>query len=394
MTEKHVIFVMANPPDQDIRISKEASTLKQAGYVTELLYWDRSCKSKGLKDTEEYYNEKICLRLKAPSGTMLIPLFPIWWSFVLVNLLVRKWDIVHALNLHTIIPALMAGKLKGNPVIYEILDVYEAILPRVLRTICMVVDKFFMRFADSVIVADEMQVEGMGGIPNHNIVPIYDSPPDTLSQKDTGYLGNQMKENFMLFYAGVLDRKRRLNLDKVIEAITEIEGVKLMIAGYGDLTEGIRKLSSQMPDKIEFIGKISYEEVISRGIKADLFFVLRDPLMPTHRYTCGSTLFNAMICSKPILVNQGTSTTRKVSEENCGLVVNSNSIEEIRRAITKLKEDRQLYQELAGNARKAYEQRYSWQIMERRLVALYRELAPLSGRAEDSAATSEPTKRG
>lgn len=374
MAEKRVMFVMAHTPEQDIRISKEARTLKQAGYVTTLLYWDREGKTSKLRNTADY-DEGLCLTFKAPIGSiMLLAFFPVWWSFVFFNLMMNKWDIVHPLNFHAIIPSLIAGKLKRKPVIYEILDIYEWMLPRMARTICMAVDKLFMRFADSIIVADEAQIEGIGGIPNQNIVPIYDSPPDTLSKEDRGYLGSQIKGGFTLFYAGVLYKNRRLNLNKVVEAIKEIEGVKLVIAGYGDQVEEIKEWSHHVPEKVEFIGKISYEESINWALKADLLFVLRDPIIPIHRYTCGSTLFNAMICGRPILSNRGTSTTRKVFEENCGIVVDSDNIEEIRNAIIKLRDNPELCKKLGTNARNAYEQRYSWEIMEGCLLALYREL--------------------
>ena len=381
MAEKRVMFVMSNAPEQDIRVCKQARTLKHAGYVTSLLYWDREGKSNRLGNTEEY-DEKLCLRFKAPSGIKLIPFLPVWWSFVCVSLLMQKWDIVHALNFHSIIPSLIAGKLKRKTVIYEILDVYEWRLPRTVGTICMALDKLCMRLADGIIIADEAQSEGIGGIPNHNIVPIYDSPPDTFSKKDSDYLGNQTKGNFTLFYAGALYKNRRLNLDKVVEAIKDIEGVKLIIAGYGDLVNETKEWSYRMPDKVEFIGRISYEEVIERGLRADLFFVLRDSTVPTNRYTCGSNLFNAMICGKPILANGGSSTATKVYEENCGLVVDANDIAEIRKAIVKLKENPQLCQELGATGRKAYEQRYSWQIMEQRLVTLYQELTQEVSSAE------------
>lgn len=50
------------------------------------------------------------------------------------------------------------------------------------------------------------------------------------------------------------------------------------------------------------------------------------------------------------------------------------NIEEIAKAIVKLKENPKLCQELEANARKAYEQRYSKRIMEQRPLALYEEL--------------------
>lgn len=375
MGDKRVIFVTPNSPDFDVRVFKEARALKQAGYTTKLMYWERQGKTGRLKSTSDY-DDTLCLRFGAPSGITLLPFLPVWWSFVFVNLLMNKWDVVHALNIHCIFPSLLVGKLKRKPVIYEILDVYEDsnMLPPVVRTIARALDKLFMRLANGIIIADETQIEMLEGIPNHCIVTIYDSPPDTFRQEHSDHPDNKIRGDFTLFYAGALYKNRRLNLNKVVDAIKDIEGVKLIIAGYGDLVNNIKEWSSRLPEKVEFIGKISYEEVIERGLKADLFFVLRDSAVPANRYTCGSNLFNAMICRRPILSNQGTSTATKTYQENCGLVVDANNTEEIRGAIVRLRDNPELCRELGANARRAYDQKYSWEIMEKRLLDLYQEL--------------------
>ena len=80
------------------------------------------------------------------------------------------------------------------------------------------------------------------------------------------------------------------------------------------------------------------------------------------------------MCGKAHIAAKGTSTADKVLRENCGLVVDANNTEEIRSAIINLKNNPELCRQLGLNARKAYEQRYGWEIMEQRLVALYNEL--------------------
>jgi len=100
-----------------------------------------------------------------------------------------------------------------------------------------------------------------------------------------------MIENLYYFFAGALIKLRKLNIDKVIEAIKSIDGVKLLIAGYGDMVDEIVELSSQIPNKVEFLGKIKYEEVIKTVLSPICFFVLRDSTLPTHKCICGSTLF-------------------------------------------------------------------------------------------------------
>ena len=79
-----------------------------------------------------------------------------------------EWDIAHALNFDSIVPAAIAGKLKRKLVIYEILETYEdrIAFPTILRDIFIYMDKMFMRLANAVVIADEAQVEEFDGIPN------------------------------------------------------------------------------------------------------------------------------------------------------------------------------------------------------------------------------------
>ena len=373
MDKKRVFLIASNTIEYDYRMPKEIEAMKQGGYAVTLLSWDRDCKTthyEQRKSVGNYYDE-IRVKLKAPWSVKVLPFLPIWWSIEFFWLMRTKWDMVHAINFHTIIPALIAGKFKRKPVIYEIMDSYEdaMVLPNSIRYLLILVDKVFMRLASAVIIADEAQVEEFDGIPNSKVIPVYDSPPDF--SKESNVKANNV---FTLFYAGVLYKIRKLNLDKVVSAISGIDDVKLIIAGYGDQVEEVETWSRAMPDKIQFIGKIFPDEALKRSIAADLLFELRDPVIPQYKYICGSKFLRAMSCGKAVLVSKDTSAAIKVYKDNCGLVVDANNIEEIKGAIIKLRDNPELCNELGANARKAYEKRYSWEIMEKRLLALYREL--------------------
>ncbi|OGO07563.1 MAG: hypothetical protein A2Y92_06090 [Chloroflexi bacterium RBG_13_57_8] len=312
--------------------------------------------------------------MKAPEGIRLALLLPLWWGYVLFRLLFLKWDVVHVLNFHAILPSLLAARLKRKRVIYEIIDFYEWRTPRLIRGAFLWYDKLMMHLADSVIVTDEAQIKGIGGIPNAYVTPIYDSPPDILDNHDRHFIGYLDSRPFTLFYAGALYENRQLHLDEVFEAVKELDGVKLVVAGYGDQVDKIQGWSNRFPEKVAFIGQVSYDEVMKRGVKTHLFFVLRDDKVPTNRFTCGSTIFNAMACGKPILVNLGTATTDKVLKENCGIAVNPRDAGEIGQAVLRLRDNPAFCRELGANARRAYEQFYGWHIMAERLLGLYGKL--------------------
>ncbi|MBT9151538.1 MAG: GDP-mannose-dependent monoacylated alpha-(1-6)-phosphatidylinositol monomannoside mannosyltransferase [candidate division WS2 bacterium] len=370
--KKRVILITSSLVEQSIiRLPKEIIALRREGYEITALCWDRDCKSLR-REKKDDYNE-IILNFKAPWGIKILPLLPIWWTFVFLQLMTTRWDIAHATNFDTIIPTVIAGKLKRKPVIYEIVDVYAdmILLPKVIRNMGISVDKFFMRFADAVIVIDEAQIKGFGRIPNSKVIAVYDTPPNTFDVVDINHRENAA---FTLFYAGNFSRGRRPNIDKIFAAVNSVDGVKLVISGYGDLIGEIEEWSRKIPDKIEFLGFISHEEVFQRSSTADLLIVARTSVIPNNRYNCGSTFLRALMCGRPFLANKDTATADKVVKENCGLVVDGNDAEGIKEAIMKLRDNPELCEELGANARRAYEERYSWEIMEQRLLTLYQEL--------------------
>ena len=373
MEKKRVILVRTNLVDRDPWLAKEIDTLKRGGYAITLLCWDRDCKASRAQqwETGGDYRE-IRLRLKAPWGIKILPFLPIWWSFVFFRLTVERWDMAHAMNFDSIIPAVIAARLKRQPIIYEIFDVYTdlIVLPQLLRQIGIYIDKIFMRLASAVIIANEAQEKELNGIPNTNVVEIYNTPPDYFRKLDA-----QGNDIFTIFYAGVLYRSRPTNLDKVFQAIRNIDGVRLIVAGYGDLDKDIEKWTSEAADKVKFIGKISYTEVLERTMTSALLFALYDPVVPSVRYASCNKLFEAMMCHKPIIVSKGTAMADIVEKENCGRVVDSDSVDEIREAIVSLKESPELCRQLGANGRKAYEQKYNREIMERRLLTLYRTIS-------------------
>lgn len=370
--KRRVFLVQASVLDDSPRLIKEVDLLEQNGYSITLLGWDRTGKTLLMPRKMSCSLSEITLRTKAPQGIRVLPFLLAWWFFELLWLIRADFDCVHAINFDSIIPAVIAGRLKNKPIIYEVLDTQTdfAFFPRIVRWVGIRIDKFLMKLVDAVVLVDEMQIEEFGGIPSSDVVVAYDSPPDFFEIMNVEYY-NKGNEPFTIFYVGKLSAARRLNLDRIFTAASEIDDVKIVIAGYGDLTEEIEDWAHKMPEKMVFIGRISYSEALERSFESDLLFSIRDPLMPTHKYICGCKMLEAMMCAKPILVGNGTSTADKVSRANCGILVDGNNIEEIRKAIITLKESKVICNQLGRNGRRAYETIYGWEIMKRRLSDLY-----------------------
>ena len=76
----------------------------------------------------------------------------------------------------------------------------------------------------------------------------------------------------------------------------------------------------------------------------------------------------AMMEGVPIITNLSP---ELVEELGFGIIVEYGNIDQIRSAVTKLRDDPDLCKRLGDNGRKAFLQKYNWTIMERKLYDVY-----------------------
>jgi glycosyltransferase involved in cell wall biosynthesis len=158
----------------------------------------------------------------------------------------------------------------------------------------------------------------------------------------------------------------------MVKAVEAVDGVRMIIAGP-DSANNLRLDVPVNADKIRFIGYLpSYEDVLRKTAEADILFRFEDPELSSSKYASPNKLFEAMMCGKPFMVNEGIGSSHIVSEAQCGLIVPYGDVEAIKGALARLRDDLELCRKLGHNGRKAYEEKYSWAIMEKRLLDTYR----------------------
>ncbi|WP_424358763.1 glycosyltransferase family 4 protein [Methanocella sp. MCL-LM] len=351
------------------RLHKSALALTKNGHDVKILEWDRDCKL-SKDETKNGYNIHR-LRFKATYGVKNVIFLPFFWIYEFFWLLNEKFDAVHAADFDTYFVSLIVCKLKRKPIIYDIFDFYADMLqPSIISDSIAVADKFLMKFANCVIIADESRIDQIGKGSNKNVVVITNSPNDLV--KST-YNGESVNKNFIIFFAATLQKDRFLNLDTMINAISGLDDVKLFIVGDGDEKDHLIELSKNNTN-IKFFGYKPYHEVLSMTGESHLLFSLYDPCNKNNRFASPNKLFEAMMFSKPILVSDNTSMALIVKKYNCGVVVNCRNADEIRSVILRLKNNLDLCNELGNNGRKAYVNQFSWEIMEDRLLSIYKNL--------------------
>ena len=354
----------------DPGVHKVARALAEGGYAVDLLVWVREGRRKE-NDKDNFYNTHR-FSLKAPYYKLsLLVYLPIWWLYEFLFLLRYGTNVIHACDLDTLLPAILVKVIKRSKLCYTIYDFYADILPQqipsLIKKLFSFTEKFFIRFVDALFLVDRSQYEQVRGAKINRVEYIYNSPEDCFDTKTK--LERSSKVN--IFYAGYLGKSR--GLEEVINAVRELDDIKLTIAGTGPGRDIIEHNLAKLHN-LQYIGQIPYGEVIANSLDADILFRFGDPKIPSSKYESPNKLFEAMMCAKPIIVNDGTTASKIVTEEKCGLIIPYGDVAAIKEAILSLKNDPELRRTLGKNGRKAYENHYSWDIMRNRLIDIYHEI--------------------
>ncbi len=370
-----VIVVRSRSTDQ--AINKYCKTLTENGYEVDLLVWDRK---NNLEDSNFNEGYKIYpFRLNAPLDNCLVAFYlPFWWMYVFYFLLMKKSDIVHLSDMDTLIPGIFIKCFKRVKIVYTIFDFYAdnfgAINFQPLSyLLCKIVESteiFFIKFCDLLTIVDESRLAEVRGAKINNVIYLYNSPPDIITEKTLVIKPPPQQIN--IFYTGLISRMR--GIQYMIESIQNLADVKLTLGGYlvnkdifpEDLTN-IRN--------VEYLGWIpSYSRVLELTMRSDLLFRFSDPRHPKTKNESPNKLFEAMMCGKPIIVSDHSSMADIVKNEKCGIVIPFGDVKAIQNAIEFLRNNPELYLQFANNGRKAYVEKYSWNIMAKRLIDAYNQL--------------------
>ena len=375
-----VLFVRSNPVAPDPRVEKEARALRDLGHQVEILAWDRTA---SLPTTERWGDillHRVPLRSEYARGIGNLPAL-LRWQWVLLKWLIRqrkRFDVIHACDFDTVLPALVMRGLFRKKVVYDIFDFYADHLratPGWIKRFIRWVDLRVISMVDAVILVDEGRRIQIRGATPRRLAVIYNSPEDmkdrlSCSQPATG--AAQSEARLRLVYVGLLQVERGL-LD-VLSVLAHHPEWHLDLAGFGGDQDVILQQAARLPN-VRWHGRIPYEYNLCLASRADALIALYDPAIPNHRFASPNKVYEAMMLGKPVVVARGTNVDRIIEQQQCGLVVEYGDLQELERALTLLATNPTLRQQLGENARQAYDLHFGWPIMRNRLQNLYKDIA-------------------
>lgn len=372
MAIRSVLFLRSNPVAPDPRVAKEAQALTEAGYKVGVVAWDRRGNLPRVEEAPFGLVER--LPIKGSFGAGLANLLPlVRFNLALLWHLIKRrstYDAIHACDFDTLLPALVAAKLLGKKVVYDVFDFYADMLratPGWIKSIIKKVDLRLMGWVDAVILADENRVKQIRGARPKRLTFIYNSPPI-----EDPFPLPPAPPPLRIAYVGLLQKER--GILQVIELLRRHPEWELDLGGFGGDEEEIRRAVADLPN-VRYHGRVPYEKALELMGNAHLLFATYDPSIPNHRYSSANKLFEAMAIGRPIVVAEETGMDQLVQKYALGFVVKYGDVAALERAFAQVATwDLQRFGEFAQKAREVYATCFSWQKMKERLVALYREL--------------------
>lgn len=369
-----VLFLRSNPIDPDPRVEKEARALRRAGFAVNVLGWDRTASLPSREEKEFGVVQRIPMLAKFGSGLANLP-YLLRFQVALLRYLWRhrrEYDILHACDFDTLIPALLMKAIFRKRVVYDIFDFYADMLlkvPNWIRSLVRFLDLKLMGLADAVILADESRVEQIKGGRARRLAFVYNVP----ELRETFPPLPPSPPPYRIGYVGLLSTTR--GILEVIEVVSKRQDWVMELAGFGGDEETILSVVKQFPN-IRFHGRVPYEEGLAISASSHVLFATYDPRVPNHRFSSANKLFEAMALGRPIIVARGTGMDHIVAQYGLGYIVDYGALDQLEWVLRDIETwDVRKWEEFSAHTRGVYGKVFSWEKQTDRLIAVYRELS-------------------
>lgn len=376
-----IIMLLSNAFDSDPRVRNEAKVLFDNHYRVIILAWDRQGKYPEFEKIDGIEVKRIKIKSTYGKGLQQLFSFIFFQARAFFYLIQADFDIVHCHDFDTLIPGVLAGKIKGKKIIYDAHEDYPAMMrDRGLTLLSFIfenVQRIFSKFANGIIAATPHIKNQFLERRNVRVTFI----PNTKKSSEYNYNLREIRhlkrnlsleEKFVFLYIGTLSKDRNIKL--LIKIFKEIKNNSIfVICGRGILEKEVDQLSKGEKN-VRFLGLISLDKVSLYTKMADVIVAIYSAKKINNRMGLPNKLFEAIAAGKPIIASNEGPTGEIIKDTGCGIAVNPDDEFEIKNAIEKIAKNRKFYNEIKQNSKVA-QKRYDWEDTSEKLIEFYLTIA-------------------
>lgn len=374
-----ILIVRSNSVSPDSRVEKEAMSLLKAGFSVIVLGLDRSRNHNWNQDVLALGDERVPvyrIGIRSSFGGGFRNLIPM----LKFSLELKKWlkknrhlyDCVHACDLDTGYVTRLVARKMGFSYIYDIFDYYSAAhsFPNIIRKWVISMERKVIDDAYCTIICSEKRKEQIVGASPNKIVVIHNSPSKSLYKNgDSSFPDGCFSsgDRCKIGYVGILSKSRLI--EELVSIVCRRNDLELHIGGFGQLESFVLE-KAKTNANIFYYGKLPYQSTLVLENEMDLLTAIYDPSVENHKYAAPNKFYEAIMLGKPIIMVHNTGFDAEIESNKLGVLINytEDGLEE---GIDRLISMRSSWNEIKLRGQSLFNELYSWDIMEERLVSLY-----------------------
>lgn len=374
---KRVLLIRSNPVNPDPPVEKVADALLANGFEVTIVCWDRD------STIEEIENVLLLQRGRAKIVRFGIPAVYggglrktlkalLVFQYRLARWLIKNknsYDIIHAFDFDTGLIAKVLGIKMKKKLVYHILDYYvdsHGISNNILKKIMKKTEDSIINQSDCTIICSEKRREQIKGSYPKQLIVIHNTPKK--SMKLISHKQSDNNERIKLVYVGILAQSRFLR--EIISVVMDTPQFEFHIGGFGSMEDEIKEFSKQCP-RIIYYGKLAYEKTLELENECDIMLAIYDPSIPNHRYAAPNKFYESLMLGKPVVMASNTGFDEIIYRNNIGVLIDYSK-EGLKKGLIEL--SAKDLQEMGRKSKKLYDNLYSWDLMEEKLIKMYKDL--------------------
>lgn len=349
---KKVAFLRSLDCQPDPRVQKYCDYLTQENLEYYIYCWDRDLKYSD-DELHTYFQRKAGYGtgLKNALGILLFNKF----LFKQLYRHRKTYNVIHACDFDTILPALFFKIFFRKVVIYDIFDWFvdsRHFKNRLIKQLILCIEKLALCLSDAVIICDEERKSQLNftpkrlwilpNIPNFNC-------SNSLEERD-----NTMQDNIItLSYVGTMPADR--GIDKLLECVKNNPFLELNIAGFGIMDKLVQEYSDRCSN-IHFYGTVPYEKGMQIMANSDIIIAIYEKMVLNNVYAAPNKYYEGLYLGKPILTTQGTLVGNHAQKYKTGFVIGES--QEEMDSFFKQQNLRNKIKEYGQNAKKIWNEKF------------------------------------